>query len=283
VPLHHGAGTAFVDVEGNLVVQRNGESTVLPVNALPDTRILVDPANRLLLLTGPTERYGHGVLGDGLEASQITLVETVPAVRVAQTIEIPAPKVVEGLAPIWADLDGDGAREIIVTLSDDASGAQVTVYDEAGSVVGRGPAIGRGYRWRHQLAVAPFGVDGRPELVDVLTPHIGGVVEFYRWEGPDLRVVAQQPGYTSHVLGTRNLDMAVAGDFDGDGRLELLLPNQSRHELGAIQHTSEGAVVLWSLPAGGQIVTNLATVTLPDERIGLALGRADGKLRVWQP
>ena len=78
-----------------------------------------------------------------------------------------------------------------------------------------GPAIGRGNRWRHQIAVAPFGPNGERELVDVLTPHIGGVVEFYRMVGDRIEIVATVPGFTSHVIGSRNLDLALAADADG--------------------------------------------------------------------
>lgn len=277
------SGLAYIDEEGALVVERNGETTVLDVNALPDARILVDEQDRLLLLADPTPRYDHGVLGDGLEAGAIALVETQPALRLVQTIVIPAPRVVEGIAPIWADLDGDGRREIIVTLSGYEMGAQIVAYREDGTVMAVGPAIGRSYRWRHQLAVAPFGPNGETELVDVLTPHIGGVVEFYASEGDELTIVAQQPGYTSHVMTTRNLDMAVAGDFDGDGRVELLLPDQARGQLGAIRHEAGGATVAWSLPVGGQIATNVAVVTLADDGLAAGVGRTDGVLRIWQP
>jgi hypothetical protein len=67
-----------------------------------------------------------------------------------------------------------------------------------------------------------------------------GVVEFYQWREDTLQIVARVPGYTSHVIGTRNLDMAAAGDFDGDGRFELLLPNQQRTTLGGIRRTEDG-------------------------------------------
>ena len=43
------------------------------------------------------------------------------------------------------------------------------------------------------------------------------MVEFFQLENNELRIVAQVPGYTSHIIGSRNLDMALAGDFDGDG------------------------------------------------------------------
>jgi hypothetical protein len=274
-----------VQADGQLLIWSEDltDFTALAVNALPDARLLFDDLGRLLLLTEPTPRYGHGVLGDGLEAASITLIETQPEPQVVTTIPIPDPTVVEGIAPIWVDLDGDGSREIIVTLSNSAQGAQVVVFNEAGEQVATGPAIGQGSRWRHQLAAAAFGPDGETELIDVLTPHIGGTVEFYQLDGDELRVVARLPGYTSHMIGTRNLDMAVAGDFDGDERIELLLPNQRRTELGAIQRTADGAEVEWSLPVEGVVTTNLAAVPLEDGRVIVGIGREDGVLRLWGP
>lgn len=273
----------YIDGDGALVlVDDLGESS-LAVGALPDARILVDENQRLLVLTGPTERYPHGVLGDRIEASAITLVETGPTLREVLTIPVPDVFVIEGISPIWADIDGVPGREIVVTFSNAQQGAQIVVFDESGNRVASGPAIGRASRWRHQIASGPFGPGGETELVDVLTPHIGGVVEFYRRQGEDLRIVAQVSGYTSHVIGTRNLDMAAAGDFDGDGRMELLLPSQSRTELGAIRRTQDGAEVAWTVSVGGRVVTNLAVVGLLDGTLAVGVGRDDGVLRLWLP
>ncbi|MCA9939599.1 MAG: hypothetical protein KC418_13215, partial [Anaerolineales bacterium] len=277
---------AFTYVDGRLNVMQQREPLppgTLAVDALPDARILVDERQRLLLLSGPTDRYGHAVLGDNLEAGSITLVDTRPEIGVVRVIDVPAPAVIEGIAPIWADLDGDGQREIIVTQSTDDAGAQVVVYDESGAQVAVGPAVGRGFRWRHQIAVATFGPDGELELVDVLTPHIGGVVTFYQWRGTALQVTAQLAGYTSHVLGTRNLDMAAAGDFDGDGRVELLLPAQDRSSLGAVRRTRDGAETVWVLPLPALLQSNLAAAQGQDGRIVVGAGLADGTLRLWGP
>lgn len=270
---------AFISEQGITV----GEQTISGINPLPDARLLQDENGRILLLTNPTERYAHGVLGDSIEAAGITLVNTNSVLERLDTITIPAPRVIEGIMPIWVDWNNDGTREIIVTLSDRDLGAQIVLFDEQGNQLATGLAIGQGSRWRHQLAVAPFGPNGEMELVDVLTPHIGGVVEFYQWRGDKLEIVAQVPGYTSHVIGTRNLDMAVAGDLDGNGRYQLLLPNQRRTELAAIQRTADGAEVAWTLPIDGEMVTNLMGITLEDGMLAVGLGRADGTLRVWVP
>jgi hypothetical protein len=117
----------------------------------------------------------------------------------------------------------------------------------------------------------------------VLTPHIGGVVEFYRLAGNRLEIVAQVPGYTSHVIGSRNLDTAVAGDFDGDGRIELLVPNQARTSLGAIRRKPGGAEVAWTIPVGGRVMTNLATVVFPDDALAVGVGHEGNMLRLWLP
>jgi len=102
-------------------------------------------------------------------------------------------------------------------------------------------------------------------------------------EGDQLRTVAQVPGYTSHVIRTCNLDIAAAGDFDGDGQVELLLPNLARTELGAIRRTEDGAEVVWMVPVDGMVTTNLAGVTLAEGNLAVAVGRDDGTLRLWLP
>ena len=77
--------------------------------------------------------------------------------------------------------------------------------------------------------------------------------------------------------------MAAAGDFDGDGRMELLLPEQSRTELGAIRGTQSGAEVAWTVPPDGRVVTNLAAVTLSNGMLAVGVGRDDSVLRLWLP
>ena len=205
---------------------------------------------------------------------------TKPTLRVITEIAIPGQTVVEGISPIWADLDGDGLREIIVTQSDAEQGAQVVVYSESGGRIASGPAVGQGNRWRHQLAVAPFGVNGETEAVEVLTPHIGGIAGFYQLNGDSLVLVAQQDGVTSHPLGTRNLDMGLAGDLDGDGQPELVVFNQQFTEITALRRTKDGIETAWQAPVDGKATTNLAAVDFGDA-IMLGVGREDGTLRVW--
>lgn len=285
VPLARQERLAYVSTRGRLGVATpwGSQRSELFIRALPDARVLTDEIGRVLLLTDPTDRYAHGVLGDGEEAASMTLIDAGGRLNVVARIEFPEPFVFEGLAPIWTDWNRDGRREIVATLSSENSGAKLVLYDESGARLAESPAIGTGQRWRHAIGVAPFGLDGEMELAEVLTPHLGGVVQFLRWEGERLVTAARISGFTSHVSGSRNLDLAAAGDFDGDGRVELLLPTQDRKRLAAIRRTAKGAERAWEVPLSAELSSNVAGVTLAGGRMIVAVGLSDGTLRIFHP
>ena len=273
---------AFIDLEGNLIIETATGNHTLAVNAQPDARILEGPNSQLLLFTQPTNEYPHAIMGDNLEAKGITIVRTMPEPQILRTIPAQDGFVFEGIAPIWADLNGDGKREIIATQSNRNVGAQLVLFDEQGNLLAEGPAIGLGNRWRHQLAVAPFGPNQELELVDIRTPHIGGPTEFFQWQGDQLVIVATASGYTSHVIGSRNLDLAVVGHFDESGKMTLVVPSQFRDHLGGIQRTENGAEVAWTLEINGRLLTNIYALPLQNNQLALGIGTDDNSLRIWQ-
>lgn len=273
---------AFVDGNGDLVLWENREIGRLPLNIPLDARLLQDEQHRLLMLTQATSTYPHGVLGDAVEAASLSLVQTEPTFQLLWTAPMPDGRVVEGLAPIWADLDGNGIREILVTASNEDSGAQVLVFNENGERLAAGPAIGRGFRWRHQIAIAPFDPAGKLIFADVLTPHTEAVVEFSEWVGDRLEVLALLEDFTSHEIGSRNLDMALAGDFDGDGVAELVVPSPDFSRLAYVQYNGDAAVLYEDL-LEAKLLTNLAGLRLEDGTMMLAVGLEGGLLRVWVP
>ncbi len=277
----------YVSASGDLVLAREtGAVSTLPLNAQLDARLVMNEKGQVALYANATnQRYVHAIMGDDLEGSTLLIVEVVEdALRVVARVDLPGEDVFEGLSPMWADVNDDGQADLITTVSNSSRGAQIRAYLFDGTKFTSevdGPAIGQGFRWRHQLAWGAFGPNGEHELVDVLTPHIGGVVEFYQFDGNSLNIVAQLRGATSHLIGSRNLDMAVAGDFNGDGQLEIAVLNQARDTVIGVQHTPEGAREIWRLSADGEIVTNLSAVELLGGTLGLAVGTADGRLRVW--
>jgi len=270
-------------VDGQLRLIGEDDTYTLEANALPDTRILSDEIDRLLFLSAPTEGYPHSVLGDMLEATAITLVDTSKDPYVIREIKIGPGDVIEGVAPIWVDLDGDGKREIIVTQSNADVGSRIVVYREDGSLFASGEPIGQGFRWRHQLAVGQFIEGGSQEIAVIRTPHIGGVIELYGLEGERLEIMAVLKGYSSHQIGSRNLDSSLAGDFNGDGQIEIVVPDQSQTTLAGIQSTKDDLHIVWDMPLGGILSTNLAAAALSDGRLALGVGNENNLLRIWLP
>lgn len=273
---------ALITTGGDLVTWRDGaEAARWPVNALPDTRIMVDDRGRVLLLTAPTEFYTHNVLGDAVEANQALMIDPVSGQTLA-TFTPPGESVFEAISAIWADLDGDGVREVILTASDASNGAQLLVYDDSGQLIAASQPVGLGYRWRNQLAIAPFGPAGTFELVDVRTPHIGGRVEFFTLNGDQLSEQARVEPYTSHVISTRNLDMGIAGDFNGDGIAEVLVAHQSRTLLTGIQRTETNAAEIYNLYLDERLSTNISAVSTTNG-LAVAVGMENNMLRIWGP
>ena len=256
----------------------------LPVVALPDARIVRSSNGTLATLSDPTLRYEHGVLGDAVEANSMTSIRPRGDAGFESGSIAPASGgVFEQIAPFWFEIPGMDGELLAVTESTTEVATRVSVYSPDGKLAAAGPFIGEPFKWRHLIAAGPFGPNGEMELVDTLTPHIGGTIEFYKpnFDNGSLDIVATRTGYTSHRIYTRNMDTARAGDLDGDGRWELLVPNDAYTELGAIRHEQNGARVAWTLPADGTIVTNLASATNSEGQAQIAAGRQDGVLRIW--
>jgi len=270
-------GLSFVTTDGAVVVSSATGNRRFDVDPLLDGRLTVSDSDELAVLSMPTDRYNHGVVGDEFEASQLDVV-SLGVQEVIWSVGFPQ-LVIEGVSPLWADLDGDGVQEVVVTLSDDVSGARLAVLGPDG-VVAESEPIGLGGRWRHQIAVAPFGPNGEVELVDIRTPHITGVAEFFTLAGDQLEMAASFSGVTTHSIGSRNLDQGLAADFNGDGQVELVASNAARDVLVGVQRTGDGAEVVYEVALPARIASNFAGVTDGD-RFSFAVGVFDGTLLIW--
>lgn len=280
-----GPPEAVISESGDLVVGSAYADHGRFADPLPDTRVV--GAAVAVALVGPTNRYGHGVLGDRIEASAVEMVDRCS--NASTRVEIAAPSVIEGVSAIVADVDGDRRSDVLVTESNADVGAWLAAYNMDGLLIATSDAIGQGNRWRNQLAVAPTGPAGEVEVIDVRVPHIGGVVEFFQYR-PDGRLerVATAPGeFTTHVNGSRNVDMGVVMDATGDGQPNVIVPTQARTQIGVLRRTTDaahptGVEVVGLIDLSAPVVSNFGTQAT-SRGPWLAVGTSDQRLHILPP
>lgn len=209
-----------------------GEGLQRPANALRDGQPALGTGDIAeVWLIDPTERYGHAVLGDAVEAGGLLAVMS-DGRRL--TLQLDANSVFEDLVPRLADLDGDGADEIIVVRAYLDSGAALAVYgvkDSALGLVAETSAIGTPNRWLNPVGVADLDGDGALEVAYVETPHIGGTLRIFGLHDEGLIEEGQLHGFSNHAIGARALGLSALLDVDGDGAADMLVPDAARRAL----------------------------------------------------
>jgi hypothetical protein len=251
---------------------------VLSENALPDGRIAVGRRDiARAWLSGPTTRYGHGVLGDKIEAGALE-IEARDGKR--RTVRLKDDAVFEDLRPRLADLDGDGFDEIVLVKSHLRHGASLAVIaDRNGKyeIVAETPPLGVPNQWLDPAGIADFSGDGKPEIALVRQPHSVGALELWSLTAGTMRKLADIPDASNHVAGTRAIDMSAVADFDGDGIADLALPSFTRKRLRILAFAPEtreiGGV---GLPAAA--VTDFGLLPSAAGPPAIAVGLEDGTL-----
>ncbi|MCL1627216.1 VCBS repeat-containing protein [Roseibaca sp. V10] len=187
--------------------------------------VFAAPASAQEIITGaryvtPSAEYGHGALPDGEFAGlEVTTAQGSYRVRLEG-------QVFEDTAPRLADLDGDGAPEVVTVVSIFDQGAQVMVWglrDGALAPLVWNTPIGTRHRWLAIAGIADLDGDGRMEIAYVDRPHLARVLRVIRvWRaGESWRVepVASADGHTNHRYGAPNIE---GGVFDCGQGLEIV-------------------------------------------------------------
>ncbi len=276
-----GNRAAYVDnLQRLTVLEPDGTLWRPDLKVLPDTRVVQISPEKVLVLAEPTDRFPHSALGDNLEATAVAVVTV--GVNEVETVYRSEDDVIESIAPLLADVDGDGIDDVVLTVSNDSQVWIVVASSTGGGVVAISDPVDRLLGWRHLIAVGPIGPTGQTEMVEVLYPDAQGSVRFLSLSGGKLGVVATRTGYRSHEFGARNLEQAVAADVDRDGYVEVILPTLDRQHIAGVRHGPDGAVDMWSRPLGGTLATNIAVLIRPDGTMSVAAATVEGSLRIWQ-
>ena len=176
----------------------------------------------------PTKKYGHGILGDKIEAEQIVVV--IDGIFYEHTL--PNDYVFEDIRPRLYDVDGDNQLEFVTIRTHVSKGAGIVIYkviDESLVEYAHVPEIGTAYRWLNIVAVDDLDQDGSIELAWIQTPHIGGVLKVARIKKGSLSIVAEKQKYSNHAIGERNLCLSVLSEQQNEK--VIYVPSQDKSKI----------------------------------------------------
>lgn len=183
------------------------------------------------MLSCATTRYAHAVLGDTIEAGCL-LVEDETGLLFQ--LDLPDHQVFEDLIPRIADINSDGRNDVVLVRSEVGQGAALAVYsiatgtDKRLAELAATPPIGTGNRWLAPVGIADFNNDGAKDVAYIQTPHIGGILRVWSYSNGTLMEIAQSPGYSNHHIGDTRVSTAKLQDINGDGVIDIALPDQAR-------------------------------------------------------
>jgi FG-GAP-like repeat len=254
-----------------------------PENALPDGRVVTGSRDiARVWFASPTERYGHNILGDAVEAGSLMILT---ADGKTDTVAVGDDAVFEDLTPRLADLDGDGRDEIVVIKSYLARGSAIAVIAQRKGhyqIVAETPPLGGPRRWENPAGIADFDGDGKPDIAVVRQPHSIGALELWTYADGRLRRGPSLDGFSNHVAGTRALGMSAVGDFDGDGTPDLAIPSFDRATLRIVTFKPVAQdIASVKLPSDAR--TDIGVIAREQAPPALLLGLADGTLVMIRP
>jgi hypothetical protein len=250
----------------------------LPPDALPDGRVAQGKGTLARAwLAEPTTRYGHGVLGDAIEAGSLA-VERRDGTR--DSIRLGPDAVFEDLEPRIADLGRDGQDRVVTVKSYLQHGSALAVIGERDGrlvVLAETPPIGTPNRWLNPAGIADFDGDGHIDIALVRMPHAAGVLELWSWQDGRLIKRQETADVSNHALGSRATRLSHVADFDGDGRPDLAIPSFDRRELRMLAFTPRPRdIARIALPA--RIATDIAAFSEGEPAPTLLLGLDNGSL-----
>ena len=225
--------------------------------------------------TRPTERYGHAILGDGIEAGGLMI-----KLASGKTMEMVLPKatVFEDRYPRLVDLDNDGKVDVVTILAALAGGGSVTVFTLGKSELelkGSTGFIGRPNRWLNVAGIADYRGSGSKQIAFVKTPHIGGTLYFYEMIGNKLKRVAGLHGFSNHVIGSPEMRLSATVDVNGDGRPDLAVPSANRRKLRVVGFQGKELVEFGSAKLPARVDKAIA-LKLKDGRVSFVVGLDNG-------
>lgn len=224
--------------------------------------------------TQVTTRYGHDIFRTSNEYTTLAVEVGAQVYRVTLDSDV-----FEDTYPLIADLNGDGAAEIITTQSSQTEGGSLAIYairDGGLRKVTQTPNIGTRNRWMNVAGIADFNGDGLIEIALVDRPHIRGELEFWTYTANEtLELRTASLGFSNHFIGSNAQRLSHVVERDGKPPL-LALPSTSRSEMLLVDASGREIDIVASAALGSPVAENFASASVDGSSvIGVLLANGD--------
>jgi len=160
------------------------------------------------------------------------------------------------------------------TMTDFAKGLEGVIAAET-------PPIGQAHHWLNPAGIADYDGDKRKEIAIVVTPHIGGRLEFWEYRDRKLHLKKQLNGFSNHTIGSRAQRMSASADFNTDGITDLALPSQDRRSIRIISLAGGSIAQAAQIALPGRVVTEIIAIRPRDsKRAIMVMGLDTGQLAI---
>ena len=252
---------------------------------LPDGRIATAGGNatiRQAWYSKPTRRYDHGILGDKLEGGSLVVVT-----KAGKKLEYTLPKslVFEDITPHLSDLDGDGKTEVITIISSLSKGGSLGIFQVSADELqlrNQSPYIGRSYRWLNIAGINRYSGGPNPEIAIVVTPHIGGRLDLYKFNGKKLSRTASAQGFSNHFIGSREQRLSASYKEASGNKFNLALPSADRRSLKIMTVAANGWQQIGSVKLPSPIDKAIA-VSRSGKNVTFTVGLSNGSVYSVSP
>ncbi len=263
-------------------VTRTDNSTVL----LPDTRISVADLNgdgklEAVAFSMPTDRFSFRRLGDETEAQGVAVFSWDGSIiKLLDEFKLDSSEAFEDLTPILADVyDGPG-KEILATVTNEGEGSSIRVLSFAKRRLTevRTSPVAADKSFIQVLGKSAFGDENRQFIITVANPSGMGDLELFRIDLAATRLV-RKDSISTHIAGSRNLDLALIGDFNNDGYNDLIAPDETGKTLELFFLEKNRIKETPILVSSKRLSTNLCSGDFNGDGKGdLAAGYEDGTI-----
>jgi hypothetical protein len=207
-------------------VSRDATRTALLPGTLPQRG---SGALREAWLAEPTSRYHHEIFVQPENAAAIRVLTANG--RVLRYAAPPDAVIEDRLPRLVHAWNTDAVLTVQSSTEGGAAVLLLAVRGERLQPLAESAPIGQARRWLNPIGVADFTGSGIPEVVAVVTPHIGGWLTRFRRDGERLLPVEKVPGFSNHAIGTDELRLAAMLDANADGVVDLAVPGAERRTL----------------------------------------------------